>query len=84
MTVHLSSDLESTFKNYKAILDALVSYFPTGFSFGPLHMIVREERKRRNVCAYNFQLWLSNKNFEVVVVVASKVKVKRFQCHTFT
>ena len=83
MTVHLSSDLESTFKNYKAILDALVSYFPTGFSFGPLHMIVREERKRRNVCAYTFQVCLSNKNF-VVVVVASKVKVKRFQCHAFT
>ena len=41
-------------------------------------MIVWEERKHRNVCAYTFQDWLSNKNF---VVVASTVKLKRFHCH---
>ena len=46
-----------------------------------MHMIVREERKHRtHVCAYTFQVWFSNKNF-VVVVVASKVKLKRFHCH---
>ena len=42
-------------------------------------MIVWEERKHRNVCAYTFQVWLSNKNF--VVVFASKTKLKRFHCH---
>ena len=42
-------------------------------------MIIWEERKHRNVCAYTFQVWLSNKNF--VVVVASKVRLKRFHCH---
>ena len=41
-----------------------------------MHMIVREERKHQNVCAYTFQVWLGNKNF----VVASKVKIKRFHC----
>ena len=41
-----------------------------------MHMIVREERKHQNVCAYTFQVWLGNKNF----VVASKVKLKRFHC----
>ena len=46
-----------------------------------MHMIVREERKHQIVCAYTFQVWLSNKNFVVVVVVASKVKLKRFHCH---
>ena len=46
-------------------------------------MIVWEERKHRtHVCAYTFQVWLSNKNFVVVVVVvASKVKLKRLHCH---
>lgn len=44
-------------------------------------MIVWEERKHRtHVCAYTFEVWLSNKNF-VVVVVASKVKLKRLHCH---
>ena len=42
-------------------------------------MIVWEERKHRtHVCTYTFQVWLSNTNF---VVVASKVKLKRFHCH---
>ena len=42
-------------------------------------MIVWEERKHRtHVCTYTFQVWLSTTNF---VVVASKVKLKRFHCH---
>ena len=44
-------------------------------------MIIWEEWKHRtHVCAYTFQVWLSNKNFVVVVAVASKVKLKRFHC----
>lgn len=68
ITVHLSSDLDSTFKNFKPVLHALVSYFPTDFSFRPLQTIAREERKRRNVCAYTFQVEIS-KNFVVLLLL---------------